>query len=218
MSGSGQGSVLSQQLIDGLILQGESPEYHPVDAYLAYLELLQQWNKAYSLTAIRQPAAMVAYHILDSLSVLPYLDGKVCLDVGSGAGLPGLILALARPDSYWTLLDSNGKKIRFINQVIMELGLKNVEAVSCRIEDFHTETPYSTVTARAWGPLYNLYQVTRHLIHSSGHLLAMKGPDVTDELVELEHCAVTAKVHSLVVPGVESLRTLVDIVVLPSRN
>ena len=218
MSGSEQTSILSQLLIDGLILQGESPEYHPVDDYLAYVELLEQWNKAYNLTAIRQPAAMVAYHVLDSLSVLPYLDGGACLDVGSGAGLPGLILALARPDSHWTLLDSNGKKIRFINQVIMELGVNNVEAVCCRIEDFYTETLFSTVTARAWGSLYNLYQVTRHLMPSYGHLLAMKGPDVNTELVELEHCAVTAKVHSLVVPGVESLRTLVDIVVLPSRN
>ncbi len=100
----------------------------------------------------------------------------------------------------------------------MELGLNNVEAVCCRIEDFSTRALFSTITTRAWGSLYNFYQVTRHLLQSTGHLLVMKGPDVSTELAELEHCAVTAKVHSLIVPGIEGMRTLVDIVVLPSGN
>ena len=216
MSDSYSPTALTTLIHNGIVAQGFSPDEHPIDAYQAFIELLVKWNKAYNLTAIDQREKMVAYHILDSLAVLPYVKGKHGLDIGSGAGLPGLILALAKPEQHWSLLDSNGKKIRFINQAIIELGLSNVEAVNCRIEDFSTDIRFSTIIARAWGKLVDLYKAAAHLLQAEGNILAMKGPDVMAELAELENKEVNVCNHKLEVPGVEGERMLIEITALPS--
>ncbi|MGH7462299.1 MAG: 16S rRNA (guanine(527)-N(7))-methyltransferase RsmG, partial [Longimicrobiales bacterium] len=125
---------LDEKLKVGLRDLGEDPNAHPCAVYLAYLELLRKWGRAYNLTGVREPGRMLAYHVLDSLSLLPFLRGKRCLDLGTGAGLPGLILALARPDLHWVLLDSNRKKIRFLNRALGSFAVKNAEVVQDRVE------------------------------------------------------------------------------------
>ena len=210
MSDSGSVNNLSRQLSDGLTALGFSVHEHPVDAYLSYLSLLTQWNRAYNLTSAKKPERMLAYHILDSLSVLPYLHGEHCLDIGTGAGLPGLILALARPETHWILLDSNRKKIRFVNHAILELKIGNVETVCSRIEDFKSGRNFSTIVARAYGSLIKICQHTRHLLSPDGRLLAMKGTDISAELEELKNAGITTHVHKLEVPGVDKGRCLVE--------
>jgi len=216
LSDSYSPTAITTQIHNGLVALGFSPDEHPIDTYRAYIELLVKWNRAYNLTGIDQAEKMVAYHILDSLAVLPYVKGGQCLDIGSGAGLPGLILALAKPEQHWSLLDSSGKKIRFINQAVIELGLSNVEAVNCRIENFSPEPRFSTVTVRAWGKLVDLYKVAAHLLQAKGRILAMKGPDVMAELAALEKKEVNVYKHKLDVPGVEGERMLIEITALPS--
>ena len=216
MSDIASPTVLLNQLCKGIDSLGFTPEDHPVDAYLAYLDLLATWNKTYNLTAVDKPQKSVSYHVLDSLSVLPYISGKRNLDIGSGAGLPGLVLALARPDHDWVLLDSNNKKIRFINQAIIELKLNNIEPVQCRIEEYNPEVQFTSITARAWGKLIDLYKVTEHLLSPDGNILAMKGPGVKQELSSLDKHSVNYQLHNLDVPGVQGERLLVEISALPS--
>ena len=150
------GPSLSDTLTQGLRALGEDPAAHPCDTYLWFLGELAKWNKAYNLTAIRDPGQMLTHHLLDSLSILPYLQGQRCLDVGTGAGLPGLILALARPDTHWTLLDSKSKKIRFLQHVLYELKPSNVELALSRVEDYRPAQSFSTIVSRAFS-----YQVSR---------------------------------------------------------
>jgi len=161
---------------------------------------------------------MLAHHILDSLSVLPYLHGEHCLDIGTGAGLPGMILALARPETHWVLLDSNRKKIRFVNHAILELKLNNVEAVCTRVERFKYSRNFSTIITRAYGSLVTIYRHARHLLSPDGRLLAMKGTDISAELAELEEAAITKHVHILNVPGVDKGRCLVEIMASSGSN
>ena len=216
MSGNASSPELLNQLRNGIESLGFNPGDHPVDKYLAYVDLLATWNKTYNLTAIDELQRSVSYHVLDSLSVLPFIRGKRCLDIGSGAGLPGLVLALARPDHDWVLVDSNAKKIRFINQAIIELKLNNIEAELCRIEEYDPEARFDCVTARAWGKLDNLYKVTGRLLSPGGNILAMKGPNVKHELASLDKNNVNYVLHNLDVPGVEGKRCLVEITALPS--
>lgn len=153
---------------------------------------------------------MLAYHVLDSLSVLPYLQGEHCLDIGTGAGLPGLILALARPETHWVLLDSNHKKIRFVNHAILGLKIDNANTVCSRVEKFNTGRKFSTIITRAYGSLIKVYQNARHLLSPDGRLLAMKGADISAELEELKNAGITTHVHKLEVPGVDKGRCLVE--------
>jgi 16S rRNA (guanine527-N7)-methyltransferase len=199
-------------------ISGLQPGKYPATAFAAYLELLTQWNKAYNLTAIRDHKKMITHHILDSLSVLPYLNGEYCMDIGTGAGLPGLILALSTPERYWYLLDSNQKKIRFVNQAIMELNIHNIETICCRIEDFHSDKYFSTIISRAFGRLSKFYQLSRHLLSPNGKLLAMKGADISEELAEMGQGTINMQVHTLRVPGITGRRSLVEINVLPTVN
>jgi len=203
---------LAGQISAGIQALGQTPAKHPIDRYVSFLQLLVQWNKAYNLTAIRTPDAMVTHHILDSLAVLPYLRGDHALDVGTGAGLPGFILALARPDMQWVLLDSRQKKIRFINQAIMELRVTNVETICVRAEEYRPEALFTTVITRAFGSLHKFYASAKHLITPEGILLAMKGVDIAGEIEELQGLkdAPVLQVHSLAVPGVEKARCLVE--------
>ena len=181
------------------------------DACIAYLDLLAEWNRAYNLTAIRQPGPMVAYHLLDSLAVLPYVRGNLCLDVGTGAGLPGLILALADRQRHWRLLDSSRKRLRFVNQVILELGISNAETLHGRVEDMQAENDVSTITLRAYGCMGRIWRDAGHLVRGDTRLLAMKGTRIEPELAELEGLPVRYRVHELTVPGLEAGRTLIEV-------
>lgn len=150
------------------------------EALLTYLALLQRWNRAYNLTSVREPTAMVSRHLLDSLAVLPWTSGSRWLDVGSGAGLPGIPLAIARPDVSVVLLDSNGKKTRFLKEVKRVLDLSNVEVVQSRAELYHPRQSFDMVISRAFTHLEQMVTWTRHLIAPEGIWVAMKGvrPDV----------------------------------------
>ncbi len=205
---------LAQELDQGLAVLGLTLAPEVQSALLDYLALLQRWNRAYNLTAVKDPRAMVYRHLLDSLSVLPYLDeappGPLA-DVGSGAGLPGLPLALARPDRNVLLVDSVGKKVRFLRQAVRELGLGDrVRAVHGRVEALADETGrYAIVTARAFAPLGRIVQLAGHLLRADGRILAMKGRAEVDELTGLPDHWRVQQVTPLNVPGTEGARHLV---------
>ena len=175
---------------------------------LEYLTLLQKWNQVYSLTAVRQPERMVSNHLLDSLAVLPHLWPGRWLDVGSGAGLPGLVLALMRPDWAVTLLDSNSKKTGFMQQAAIELGLDNVTVCCARAESWHPVQKYDGIISRAFASLADFTHLTRHLLHPAGKWAAMKGAPEA----ELECLPLGINVEQLIplhVPGVDAARCLV---------
>lgn len=144
-------------------------------ALLDYVSLLQRWNKAYNLTAIRDPLEMLHKHVLDALAVLPHLTGNRFLDVGSGGGIPGIILAIARPESEYVLLDSNGKKTRFLTQAKMELGLKHVEVQQNRAESYYPDRLFDRIISRAFTALDNMLNLCQHLVFDDGEFWAMKG-------------------------------------------
>jgi len=177
---------------------------------LGYLALLIKWNKAYNLTAVRDPDEMVSRHLLDSLSVVPFVaDGGECwLDVGSGGGMPGIPLAILFPDRHFTLLDSNGKKTRFLTQVKLELGLSNLDVVHGRVEAFTPERPFDGICSRAFSALDDFANWTRHLGDASTRWLAMKGVHPDDELQALPDDFRLAATHVLKVPGCQGQRHL----------
>lgn len=171
-----------------------------------YLGLLQRWNGVYNLTAVRDPQQLVGRHLLDSLAILPWIDTGPVLDVGTGAGLPGIPLAVMRPELEFVLLDANGKKTRFVQQAVTALGLDNVAVVRERVEAFHREPPFARVTTRAYSSLDDMVRGTAHLLAADGIWLAMKGlrPDpeidaLTDaidvEVVELQVYGQSAPRH-----------------------
>ena len=143
-------------------------------AYLRYIELLAKWNVTYNLTAVKGTKAILERHILDSLSVHSFIEGGHCLDIGTGAGLPGMMLVLAQPEKQWTLLDSNQKKIRFLRHITADLNIKNVELVHARIEIFKPEKEFDTMICRAFAPLARMLEQTKHLLTEENQLLAMK--------------------------------------------
>ena len=201
---------LESRLRAGLAALSPGTEF-PVDALLHYLWLLDRWNRTYNLTAVREPADMIAVHLLDSLSILPYLQPPSLLDVGSGAGLPGLPLALARPDLQVTLLDSNGKKTRFLMQACMELGATNIEVVRTRAQDYRPPTPFSTIVSRACARLDSFVRQVLHLCARDGVILAMKArfgeSAETDDLP----AGLSLDVLPLNVPDLDAPRTLVRV-------
>ena len=172
-------------LEDELNNLGLIPEQCPCDKYLIYIQLLQEWNQAYNLTAIKEPRQIITRHIINSLSVLPYIKGMYCLDVGTGAGLPGIVLALAQPEKKWVLLDDSQKKVRFLQHVKHQLCIDNIEIIRSRIEEYASTISFDTVICRAFAPLKRLLQQMGHLVTSSNQLLAMKGEAVDDEIREL---------------------------------
>ncbi len=169
---------------------------------LAYLALLIKWNKAYNLTAVRDPDEMVSRHLLDSLSVVSFVaeSGQTWLDVGSGGGMPGVPLAIMFPDRSFTLLDSNGKKTRFLTQVKLELKLANLEVVHSRVEQFQPAEAFDGITSRAFSSLEDFASWTRHLGNTQTRWLAMKGVQPDD--FRLDAC------HVLKVPGCQGQRHL----------
>ena len=175
---------------------------------LAYLALLIKWNKAYNLTAVRNPDEMVSRHLLDSLSVMPFIHSERWLDVGSGGGMPGIPLAILHPDKQVTVLDSNGKKTRFLTQVKLELKLDNLNVIHKRVEEFQPELPFTGIVSRAFSSMENFTNWTRHLGDAQTQWLAMKGLHPADELVALPADFKVDSEQALTVPGCQGQRHL----------
>lgn len=186
-----------EQLKTGLESLNLNPDQHPCEQYLAYIALLHRWNQAYNLTAVKEPELMLSRHVLDSLSVLPFIMGENCIDIGTGPGLPGMILALALPDTQWVLLDSNQKKVRFLRHVKAELAIANVEIVQSRAESYKSEVDFDTIICRAFAPLNRLLEWCQHLITQNNQLLAMKGKQAKDEIDGLEAHPFCIQLHHL---------------------
>jgi 16S rRNA (guanine527-N7)-methyltransferase len=182
-----------------------------IDQLLAYHQLLIKWNKAYNLTAVRDPTQMISRHLLDSLSLVTLIDGQRFIDVGTGAGLPGIILAIVFPNRQFDLLDSNGKKTRFLIQAKMELRLDNIIVLQCRVEQHSSKTRYDGVLSRAFSPLVDMVKGSQHLLKEGGKFYAMKGIYPQEELSELEKNYKVKACHSLQVPGEQGERHLVVI-------
>ncbi len=176
---------------------------------LDYLALLQKWNRVYNLTAIRQPEQMVSHHLLDSLAVLPHLWPGRWLDVGCGAGLPGLVLALMRPEWTFTLLDSNSKKTSFVQQAVIQLELHNVSVCCVRVEEWQTGGKFDGIISRAFAETAEFAAQTRHLLAQEGRWVAMKGLPSNKELESLPANVRVERVIPLQVPGLDAARCLV---------
>ncbi|GAB5412598.1 MAG: 16S rRNA (guanine(527)-N(7))-methyltransferase RsmG [Congregibacter sp.] len=177
----------------------------------AYVNLLNRWNKRFNLTAVRDPREMIVRHLLDSLVVTPWLHGKRLIDVGTGGGLPGIPLAIVCPEKRFVLLDSNGKKTRFLTQVKTELSLENVDIVHSRVEAYVPAAPFDIVLSRAFASLNDMIAGCRNLIAENGQFLAMKGQVPDAELAALSTAGYHAQVHELSVPGLDEERCLVVI-------
>lgn len=202
------------QIVD-LIRAGLSQFSFPTDDELteksaAFIEQLARWNKIFNLTAIRRPADMVVHHLLDSLSIAPYLPGTRIIDVGSGAGLPGIPLAILYPGKNFILLDSNGKKTRFMTQVAIELELSNVAVVQSRVEQFR-EQQFDHVLCRAFAPLAVIAEKVSHLVRNQGNVLAMKGKYNEDPEPEPSSKLQVNQVIPISVPLLDAERCLVEL-------
>ena len=179
---------------------------------LAYLALLARWNATYNLTAIRDPRDMVAKHLLDSLAMQPFVRGlRTLADLGTGPGLPGIPLAIATPGLQVTLVESNGKKARFLREAARQLGLGNVQVAESRIEAFQPGTHFDAITARALATLPLILELGGHLPGPGGRLLAMKGVVPDEEIATLPAGWRLAAVHPLRVPGLDAERHLVEV-------
>jgi len=172
--------------------------------------LLAKWSGAYNLTAVRRPADMVTEHVLDALSIRPWLEGRRIADVGTGAGLPGLVLAVTEPGRRFTLVDSSSKKLRFVRQAVAELRLDNVEVVQARVQDYAPEAGFDTVVCRALAPLPRFVESSGHLITGHGKLLAQKGLSPDGELGALPP-GWAATAEPLTVPGLAKARHVVSL-------
>lgn len=194
-------------LEDGVSTLGLSCSDSSLARLIQYLELLAKWNQTYNLTAVRDPVKMVSLHLLDSVAVSPFLVGRRILDVGTGAGLPGIPLALINPDKTFVLLDSNAKKTRFVRQAKMEIKLKNVEIVRSRLEEFHVDHKFDTIVTRAFTDLFRIVAGTRHLLRGGGQIAAMKGRLSTVEIGQIREFK--SRVVSIAIPDVDAERHLV---------
>ena len=198
-----------KQLRDGLkALAVDGPD-DSIEGCLSYLALIERWNRVTNLTAITDRSEMVSRHLLDSLSIHHYLSGQAIIDVGSGAGLPGIPLALFNPGKDFILLDSNGKKTRFMTQAVIDLGLENVTVAQSRAESFTGS--FDHVVSRAFRSLGEMVISCSHLLRPGGSFLAMKGPDAPREIAELDTDHWRATCYPLSVPGVPGDRCLVTV-------
>lgn len=196
---------LKKILEQGLLELNLQLSQNQIKQLLDYLALLQKWNKVYNLTAITNPTEMVILHLLDSLAIIPHLKGQTFLDVGTGAGLPGLVLAIARPDWQITLLDSNAKKTRFLIQTMAELQLQNVKIICSRIEQWKTEQRFDVIISRAYSNLKQFCEQCLPFCSSAGYLAAMKGKLPTDELENISNY----QIIPLIIPHLAQERHLI---------
>ncbi len=201
-------ALWQRQLRDGLVAMDVSLSEAQQEQLLAFLNLLNKWNRAYNLTAVRDEREMVSRQLLDSLSILPRVTTEHLLDVGAGGGLPGIPLAIALPERRFTLLDSNGKKTRVLNHCVLELGLGNVEVIHGRAEACAPEQPFTQISSRAFTALENLVTWCGDLLANGGEFLAMKGQFPDDEVAALPAGWQVKSSHCLEVPGADGDRHL----------
>lgn len=180
-----------------------------LESFVSYLMLMSRWQQVFNLTAIKTPEAQVTHHIMDALSIIPHLEGNRFIDVGTGAGVPGIVLAIAKPEYQMTLLDSVGKKIQFLQQVKMSLKLNQVELVNSRVEAYHTNPLFDGVITRAFSSINDMLAGTKHLCKPDGFFYAMKGQLPEDELAALPKGFEVSALHALAVPGLDATRHLV---------
>ncbi len=199
----------SEQLARGLAAMGLDLPAERRESLLAYVTLLYKWNRTYSLTALREQDKAVSHHLLDSLSILPFVPDGSLLDVGSGGGMPGIPLAIVRPELRVTLLDSNSKKTAFLQQTAIELDLKNISVHGGRVEQYHPAVGFAAITSRAFAELTEFVGLSRHLLAPDGVWLAMKGVWPRDEIDRLPDNVRVEAVHVLPVPGVDAERHLI---------
>jgi 16S rRNA (guanine527-N7)-methyltransferase len=208
---SARDPALASRLDSGLRALGLTLAPTACEQLLVYLEQLHKWNQAYNLSGIKNIQDMLDLHILDSLALAPLVDADSIADVGTGAGLPGIPLAICFPEKQFRLIDSNSKKTRFIFQTAALLGLRNVEVVHSRAEDYESHPQVAIVTSRAFASLRDFVERCEHLLAEDGKFLAMKGLIPEDEIAELPaHYAVVA-IHPLSLPGSSHARHVLDI-------
>jgi 16S rRNA (guanine527-N7)-methyltransferase len=200
---------MAQRLVHDAAALGVALTEHDAARLRQLLEELAHWNRRFNLTGITDPEGMVSHHVLDSLAVHRYLHGDRIADVGTGAGFPGLPLALVNPERRFTLIDSNGKKIRFVSHAVRTLGLMNVEPLQARAEALRPERPFDTVLARAFAPLPELLAAVAPLCGSGTQVLAMKGKWPQEELAAVPRSWRVADSHTLTVPGLPEARCLI---------
>jgi 16S rRNA (guanine527-N7)-methyltransferase len=181
-----------------------------------YVQLLDKWNSAYNLTSVRDPMEMLVKHIMDSLAVAPFIKGQRIIDVGTGPGLPGIPLAICFPDKEFTLLDSLGKRIRFLNQVKLQLGLKNVTPLQSRVEEHQPDPGYDVVLSRAFASLSDMIGWCAHLPAADGQFLAMKGAQAAEEIAALPDFVKVVANETLLVPELTGQRFLVIVEKVPT--
>ncbi|MEO9274667.1 16S rRNA (guanine(527)-N(7))-methyltransferase RsmG [Marinomonas sp. 5E14-1] len=193
----------------GALEMGASLSDETIQTLVHYLAMLEKWNKAYNLTAIRDTEQMITLHLLDSLATLPYITGEKIIDVGTGPGLPGMVLAICYPDKQFTLLDSNGKKTRFLTQVKMELGINNAIVANERVEKYPHQGEYDHVISRAFASLQDMINWTLPLPKETGNFLAMKGVYPSDEIAALPKEVDVILTEPLNVPNIQAERHMV---------
>jgi 16S rRNA (guanine527-N7)-methyltransferase len=203
-----QNPVWQRQLDDGLAQMELKLDVSQQRQLLAFLALLVKWNKAYNLTAVRDEREMVSRQLLDSLSVLPFVTTDHLLDAGAGGGLPGIPLAIALPGTRFTLLDSNGKKTRFLKQCVLELGLTNVDVIHSRAEAYQPSKLFTQISSRAFTALDNQVSWCDHLLAGNGEFIAMKGQYPDEEVAALGRGWQVNSYHKLTVPGVDGERSV----------
>jgi len=194
-------------LCEGAELMNISLSDKQVQQLLRYLSLILKWNRIYNLSAIRDPIESVKKHLLDSLSIIHFVQPGLLLDVGSGAGLPGIVIAIMKPETEVFVLDSVGKKCRFMQAVKSELALENLIVVNSRVESFKSKKSFSQITSRAFAEASKTIQLTKHLLEENGRYLLMKGSNIHEEDVD----NFNVKVHSMTVPFVSEKRSLLEI-------
>ena len=203
---------IRERLQQGLVDIGLNLDDSQIGQLLDYMSLLGKWNKSYNLTAITDPEKVLKYHVLDSLAIFDRVSpGHSALDVGTGAGLPGIPLAIAQPGSNWTLLDSNGKKTRFVQQVLADCAIHNAVVVKSRVEDYHAAEPFDIIVSRAFTSLANFTDSVAHLCQTETLMLTMKTDIGRQEMESLNTEKYSMQETELRVPGITAKRSLVSL-------
>jgi 16S rRNA (guanine527-N7)-methyltransferase len=201
-----------EELRQGLVELGLFATDQQLNLLLSYLLLLDKWNASFNLSGVVEINSMVSRHLLDSLAINAHLQGSVFVDIGSGAGLPGIPLAILNPENHFILVDSNGKKTRFLFQAKTELGLANIDVENCRIEHYQSTQQIDMVMCRAFSALGDAVSKSQHLLEKEGKFLAMKGRYPEDEIAALPNCFEISKTTKLEIPGNDSERHLIEVV------